>query len=750
VKPWEATYEVGIDAKFAEQDKRLGLPAGKTRAQFTVESGMKPDAVSPAGARGWAQIMPNTQATLEKRAGRKFDPANLDDALAMHEMVMRENIQRFGNVEDALKAYNGGWNKAKWDNPETSAYVPKIKAAMNKKSMPWEAEYEPITTPASSAAPGPAGQEAAILPPMPKVGTAKQVGMGAVKGVKDLIDGLAYLLPKGLEQAASLGGAVPNAASRWFGSEAARVSDMNKVDDAEFKQITGDSAAANAARIGGNIATAFIPGTGQAQLGQKAAQLWNAGSRMKSLVPAAGLGATQGAVLNTRTEDDSALANAAGGAAGGVVGQAAMPVVKAAGNLASGVVKPFFKGGRESIVRNTLNQFAANPNINPAQVNLPGVQLTAADATGDAGLAQLQRALQSASPEFAATLSEIRKGNNASMVGALRDIAGDDAAKQAAEQARRVGTNPLYAQVDKSTRPVDADVLLSKINQIAQKNAPRSAVAGPVLQAQKAISEAMEAGAAPGAMQRAGLAVDDLRQAKNPDGSPANRAAMRELNVIKALIDRSITRVEPAFGQAQAAYRDLSRPINQQQIAQRLLDTKTSALRDAADNPRMQAEAFARALRSEDQLIKQSTGRRGLGGLDDVMEPEQMQTLRGIVDVLSRQAEVERAGAITGSKTAQLGAAQNALRGTLGPLGLASMSGAPALSMLPRLMDAALKAPNQAIQDRLSEVILSPQLTQQLLQQANKPKPVSDAASRAMQRALTASGALSGAAVAQQ
>lgn len=115
-----------IDAKLFANDQALGLPPGTTRAQFMVESGMRGDAISPAGARGWAQVMPATQATLERRAGRKFDPSNLDDAIEMHRAVMGENLTKFGNLPDALRAYNGGWNREKWGNRETSAYPYKV------------------------------------------------------------------------------------------------------------------------------------------------------------------------------------------------------------------------------------------------------------------------------------------------------------------------------------------------------------------------------------------------------------------------------------------------------------------------------------------------------------------------------------------------------------------------------------------------------------------------------------------------
>lgn len=119
-----------VEDKLLANDRALGLPQGFTKAQFSVESGLSADAVSRAGARGWAQIMPSTQAALEGRMGRKFDPANIDDALTMHQAVMRENLGKFGNLPDALRAYNGGWDRKKWSNRETEAYPYKVMAGL--------------------------------------------------------------------------------------------------------------------------------------------------------------------------------------------------------------------------------------------------------------------------------------------------------------------------------------------------------------------------------------------------------------------------------------------------------------------------------------------------------------------------------------------------------------------------------------------------------------------------------------------
>lgn len=124
-----------IEDKLLANDQALGLPAGFTKAQFGIESNFQPDAISRRGARGWAQIMPTTQAALEQRMGRKFDPTNIDDALTMHRTVMGENLAKFGNLPDALMAYNSGWDRSKWSNRETSAYPYKVLGQLGGGTM---------------------------------------------------------------------------------------------------------------------------------------------------------------------------------------------------------------------------------------------------------------------------------------------------------------------------------------------------------------------------------------------------------------------------------------------------------------------------------------------------------------------------------------------------------------------------------------------------------------------------------------
>lgn len=121
-----------IQSMMAETDRMLGLPAGSTAGQIFAESRNNPNALSGAGAMGLAQIMPKTLAAMNRRFGRTMNPYDPTDAILMNREIMRENLAHFGNYGDALKAYNGGWDRSKWGNAETSAYPGRVLAARGR------------------------------------------------------------------------------------------------------------------------------------------------------------------------------------------------------------------------------------------------------------------------------------------------------------------------------------------------------------------------------------------------------------------------------------------------------------------------------------------------------------------------------------------------------------------------------------------------------------------------------------------
>jgi soluble lytic murein transglycosylase-like protein len=111
---------------------RYGVPEKLVTAVIRAESHFNPRAVSPKGARGLMQLMPQTASLLGVRDS--FDPAENIDGGVRH---LRRLIERFSNnVPLALAAYNAGENAVTQYRgippyPETQGYVQRVMLFFN-------------------------------------------------------------------------------------------------------------------------------------------------------------------------------------------------------------------------------------------------------------------------------------------------------------------------------------------------------------------------------------------------------------------------------------------------------------------------------------------------------------------------------------------------------------------------------------------------------------------------------------------
>jgi soluble lytic murein transglycosylase-like protein len=131
VPPWynPRPREIARFARLIEEAAhRYGLDPLLLHAVIRAESGYNPDALSPRGATGLMQLLPDTA----RRYGVKdlYDPRQNVRAGARY---LRDLLERFGNdLELALAGYNAGegavlraGNRIP-DYRETRAYVPKV------------------------------------------------------------------------------------------------------------------------------------------------------------------------------------------------------------------------------------------------------------------------------------------------------------------------------------------------------------------------------------------------------------------------------------------------------------------------------------------------------------------------------------------------------------------------------------------------------------------------------------------------
>jgi Transglycosylase SLT domain len=96
-----------VAASIAEASQRFDVPVSWLRAVIRVESGGDPLAVSPKGAIGLMQIMPETWASLQLRYGLGADPFDAHDNILAGAAYLRELHDRYG-APGFLAAYDAG------------------------------------------------------------------------------------------------------------------------------------------------------------------------------------------------------------------------------------------------------------------------------------------------------------------------------------------------------------------------------------------------------------------------------------------------------------------------------------------------------------------------------------------------------------------------------------------------------------------------------------------------------------------
>ncbi len=139
-----ASTEVAISWQsfIDEAASRFSVPASLIRAVIQIESNGNPKALSPKGAVGLMQLMPNTYAELRIRFGLGADPTDPHDNIVAGTAYLRDLRERFG-TEGFVAAYNAGPQRYEdhlaTGRPlpdETSTYVAKLAPLLSGGPVP--------------------------------------------------------------------------------------------------------------------------------------------------------------------------------------------------------------------------------------------------------------------------------------------------------------------------------------------------------------------------------------------------------------------------------------------------------------------------------------------------------------------------------------------------------------------------------------------------------------------------------------
>lgn len=512
--------------------------------------------------------------------------------------------------------------------------------------------------------------------------------MRAAKGGSDVAMGLAQFGPRIVSALAGMYGL--DTVKQWAEGQAkdldASINSAEKQYE-EARKATGQDGF-DAMRLAGNVATnlALPVKVGAA----------------KTLTGAIGQGVKYGMIsgaLQPVLEGDDSFAEAKAkhvgvGAATGAIIPGTIALTKAAGSGVRSLVQPFTESGQDAIVGKVVKKFADGPVKLDARQIVQGSSPTLAEATGNPGIATLQRAVRDLRPQAFVE----REAQNASARNALFDkIAGDPVAIEAAALERSRATNALLNQAFKDAAPANPQRAVELIDDILSGPAgKRDAVVSTLGNIRSKLMSA-DGGLEQSAANLYGVRkqIGDLLDKKAALSNPAAQQASRELIAVRNQLDKAIESAAPGFREYLTTYAEKSKPINAMEALQGL------RLTDAHGN--ITLSKVQNAIAGLEREMKA----RGASNAKAVTA-DQLSALVAIRDDLLRQSSVA-AGKSIGSNTFQNLATDNILSSML-PGAIGNFAGNKLGAALGQVGRLAYSGPNEAIRNKLVDVMLNPDL----------------------------------------
>jgi hypothetical protein len=380
-----------------------------------------------------------------------------------------------------------------------------------------------------------------------------------------------------------------------------------------------------------------------------------------------GVGALQGAIQPSTSTGETMMNAGLGGVAAGAV-----PAVIRSGQIAKALIDPKTETGQKKLVGRALLAAAGSPEdaakalanlrasqqpfVGPAPEGevgrqivgeiVPGSFPTTGQAAGVPSIASLSRSAGAVDPQSQNALSQRLAEQNAARYRQVEDIAGSTGGRdfmainrkafgdQAYEEARKLGINPgaltpeAQANIASFQQRVPDEVMqrardLAKIKGIDLDNS--TSVQG----------------------------LHWIKTALDDKISTAKRQGDKELASAYIGLQQDflggLDELSPAYKAARQEYSAMSKPINEMDVAQEVLNKSTSALPRATDNPALavptvRPEAFAKALSDK---TASNVVRPG-ATLEGVMQPRNLQKLQNIEEDLARSNFGQNAGRESG------------------------------------------------------------------------------------------------------
>jgi len=657
------------------------------------------------------QIMPETAKALG------IDPTDPVQSIYGAARVLRENLDRYGNLPDALRAYNAGTDQKKWGNPETMAYPQKVAEQYAGLQMRGDDPFAGpgIDAPARIASPdakssGPNafddmfgasgnspktsehadsdpfnsvfGHEVDAHLPMKAhahqgswVGNLAQFGNDTINAAGREID---RPLIKIVSAIPGVSGALAGthwSPEQWRADDAAQERQQSGDWGASVSQpagaLLGDAAVGAAV---GRLMPGAVPSGTLALAGRRAVEGAVAAGLVDQnpLLGAAGGAASvpvgkitsraanrligrnapasdQSHASSGPEAEDSASATGAGAGPGAEQEATGAPsgsdtrdgaTAAAAGNnpTPDAVKLGLFTSPKQAdkLANRVWADMQSGGPVSLVQSSIPGVHLTASQATGNPGLAQLERLRRAANP---APFVALEQQNAAARNAFAQQIIGTEEQLQAAEAARSVIEAQHRDAAFGNQAPVDVLPIRQHLARLIDDNRGRETVQQPLSNVMRQlVSVTNDDGTAmPEHLWNVRKYLGDMVSPRARGTANDGQAAASQLLDLKPTITDTIEQGAPGFKAYAKSYEELSRPID----AMRFLQSRN--LTNAQGDVQLgRLDSFIKSIRNE-------KGKPGYREADSVT-PEQFKALENLRDDMRLASRIDL-GKARGSDT---------------------------------------------------------------------------------------------------
>lgn len=378
--------------------------------------------------------------------------------------------------------------------------------------------------------------------------------------------------------------------------------------------------------------------------------------------------------------DGQRAANAAMGGSLGGAGAAAPRLIGAGLNAARNALPAVSQTAQTRAAANVLNQFAADPvslraGASSPQVLVPGSTPTLAEATGDVGLAGLQRTLAN-TPDFGNAFTQRQQANNLARVRAIEGAFGgaDTAASAAIREGRNQAASRTLKPIDKL--PMSSlDKVVAGVQRLSEKHQASPAVRQAMQAVKDELPNIRTVGDAHAVRQYIGQLIGG-----QVEGKAGAKLAKRELMTVQSLMDREMKSAYPEWGKFLREYKVASREADRIDVGAELLATGR-AVRSSTNDPSLTPAAFGRAAGNMDRTVQRATGFKKAGA-DSTLTPAQKMVVDAVRRDLERYSRATTDGKAIGSNTVQNAIGGNSFQSAVGPVGAAMVEPISGAAML--------------------------------------------------------------------